>query len=234
MKEYDNEQRKDKNAEASAKSSAMVLGADTRNMAWRTSNVGSKLLSKMGWSDGQAVGKRQRRTTVVTTNDSNKNDNYDIGEATTKTELNANTATSSSEGLRVMKRQDGLGIGASAASSAYSNASNAVQHVQDYVDVLALLKPKHQKDDKAEKKKKKKEKKKRKRSKEESATNTETTTTTSNDALSKKIRSSSNSTMTNPKIRKAKFQQKTNEDYKGIFGSFHSDDIINATTTTTK
>ena len=234
MKEYDNEQRKDKNAEASAKSSAMVLGADTRNMAWRTSNVGSKLLSKMGWSDGQAVGKRQRLTTVVTTNDSNKNDNYDIGEATTKREINANTATSSSEGLRVMKRQDGLGIGASAASSAYSNASNAVQHVQDYVDVLALLKPKHEIDDKAEKKKKKKEKKKRKRSKEESATNTETTTTTSNDALSKKIRSSSNSTMTNPKIRKAKFQQKTNEDYKGIFGSFHSDDIINATTTTTK
>jgi hypothetical protein len=235
MKDYDNGQNKDKNHGDSEKSNTMVVGADTRNMAWRKSNVGSKLLSKMGWSDGQAVGKRQRRSTVVASND-DANPNDDTTMMTTS-KSNINTAcisNSSSEGLRVMKRQDGLGIGATAASSAYSNASNAVQHVQDYVDVLALLqqaKPKSQADnqDKAEKKRKKKEKKKRKRSKEESLTNIETTThTTNTNLLSKSI--SSNNTMTNPKVRKAKFQQKTNDDYKGIFGSFHSDDIIKSTT----
>ena len=236
MKDYDtsNGHNKDKNHGDSAQTNTMVVGADTRNMAWRKSNVGSKLLSKMGWSDGQAVGKRQRRSTVVTSSD-DANQNDDVTMNTSGSNINtACISNSSSEGLRVMKRQDGLGIGATAASSAYSNASNAVQHVQDYVDVLALLqqaKPKSQADnqDKAEKKKKKKEKKKRKRSKEESLTNVETTTITTNtNLLSKSI--SSNNTMTNPKVRKAKFQQKTNDDYKGIFGSFHSDDIIKSTT----
>ena len=220
--------------DASIKSTAMVVGTDTRNMAWRTSNVGSKLLSKMGWSDGQAVGKRQRiRSAVVASNDDSNNSN---GESTESLSNAKSTSSNSGEGLRVIKRQDGLGIGATASSSAYSNASNAVQHVQDYVNVLALLnqsKSKEQEDidDKVERKKNKKEKKKRKRSKEESRTTVETVTTTSTDSLSKRIRAGSNNTMTNPKIRKAKFQQKTNEDYKGIFGSFHSDDIINTTTT---
>ncbi len=218
MKDDDKEQCQDKHTGASINPATMVAGADNRNMAWRKSNVGSKLLSKMGWSDGQAVGKRQRRATVLASETNNSEE-----APTAKSVQNSDTACSG-EGLRVMKRQDGLGIGATAASSAYSNASNAVQHVQDYVNVLALLQqPK--KEDKSEKKKK--EKKKRKRSKEESLTNVETAPATNTKLLSKSI--SSNSTMTNPKIRKAKFQQKTSDDYKGIFGSFYSDDIIKST-----
>jgi hypothetical protein len=55
---------------------------DTRNLDWRSNNVGAKLLEKMGWKEGQGVGKRQRNETV------------------------------SSEGLRIRKRAIGLGIGA--------------------------------------------------------------------------------------------------------------------------
>jgi len=55
---------------------------DTRNLQWRSGNVGSKLLQKMGWKEGQGVGKRQRNEET------------------------------SSEGLRVHLRPDELGIGA--------------------------------------------------------------------------------------------------------------------------
>jgi G-patch domain len=228
MKDDDKEQCQDKHAGASTNPAPMATaGADNRNMAWRKSNVGSKLLAKMGWSDGQAVGKRQRRATVLVSDTNNSK------EAPSATAVqNSETTTCSGEGLRVMKRQDGLGIGATAASSAYSNASNAVQHVQDYVNVLALLQQPPKKEEKTDKKKKKKEKKKRKRHHEEEsmakveparATKTKLLSTTTTTSMS------SNSTMTNPKIRKAKFQQKTSDDYKGIFGSFHSDDIIKST-----
>lgn len=225
MKDDDKEQCQDKHTGASTNPATMVTaGADNRNMAWRKSNVGSKLLAKMGWSDGQAVGKRQRRATVLVSDTNNSK------EAPSATSVqNSETTTCSGEGLRVMKRQDGLGIGATAASSAYSNASNAVQHVQDYVNVLALLQQPPKKEEKTDKKKKKKEKKKRKRHhEEESMANVEPALTTKTKLLST-TSMSSNSTMTNPKIRKAKFQQKTSDDYKGIFGSFHSDDIIKST-----
>ena len=227
MKDDDKEQCQDKHTGASTNPATMVTaGADNRNMAWRKSNVGSKLLAKMGWSDGQAVGKRQRRATVLVSDTNNSK------EAPSATSVqNSETTTCSGEGLRVMKRQDGLGIGATAASSAYSNASNAVQHVQDYVNVLALLQQPPKKEEKTDKKKKKKEKKKRKRHhEEESMAKVEPARATKTKLLSTTTTSmSSNSTMTNPKIRKAKFQQKTSDDYKGIFGSFHSDDIIKST-----
>ena len=160
MNDCDNGQSHDnKNGGASAPTTTnntmvVPVGADTRNMAWRKSNVGSKLLSKMGWSDGQAVGKRQRRSTQVVTavsshsDANNQNEEEEGTTSTTTTTINSVSSNyfpcSSSEGLRVMKRQDGLGIGATAASSAYSNASNAVQHVQDYVNVLALLQQQQQ------------------------------------------------------------------------------------------
>jgi hypothetical protein len=37
-----------------------VPTADTRNLSWKSNNIGSQLLQRMGWQDGQAVGKRQR------------------------------------------------------------------------------------------------------------------------------------------------------------------------------
>lgn len=36
----------------------IVATEDNRNLEWRKSNVGSALLQKMGWKEGQAIGKR--------------------------------------------------------------------------------------------------------------------------------------------------------------------------------
>lgn len=66
---------------------------DQRNLAWKADNVGSKLLAKMGWREGQAVGKRQREQGVTNV---------------------------SGQGLRAVKRREKLGLGAS--SSALKNA----------------------------------------------------------------------------------------------------------------
>jgi Pin2-interacting protein X1 len=38
---------------------------DTRNSEWRRSNVGSKLLEKMGWTEGKGIGKRSSNTTAL-------------------------------------------------------------------------------------------------------------------------------------------------------------------------
>jgi G-patch domain len=214
-------------AAGTTKTAASVVSyaADTRNMEWRKSNVGSMLLSKMGWSNGEAVGKRQRsakQSNVTSTEMLPDN-------GTTATVPLVNT-TCNGEGLRVMKRQDGLGIGATAASSAYTNASNAVQHVQDYVNVLALLQPKNKstKDDKREKKKKRKRSSAANEEGEESsqidksvttAASTLTTTATETTHLSK-------TRMTNAAVRKAKFQTKSVDDFKGIFGSAFSNEIV--------
>jgi hypothetical protein len=184
---------------------------DTRNMAWRSSNVGSKLLSKMGWSDGQAVGKRQRSSLTTNTIVVTENDN-DTSRVT--------TSTFNSEGLRVMKRQDGLGLGATAVSAAYTNATNSIQHVQDYVNVLASLQPITQP---------KKEKKRKRGNKEEKLSknkkdNASTSATTTHVSRNK---------ITHAAIRKAKFQEKSADDFKCIFGSFHSDDIISTIATKT-
>lgn len=87
--------------------------ADTRNLHWKQSNVGSKLLQKMGWQDGEAVGKRQR----------NKGEN--------------NNNTHSTEGLRAKKRKDGLGIGAN--SLGIDESANATNHASGFEALLASL-----------------------------------------------------------------------------------------------
>lgn len=83
---------------------------DTRNLEWKSNNVGAKMLEKMGWKNGQAVGKRQRE------------DGQSI----------------STEGLRVQKRSEGLGIGAASKIDIKSNL-----HAQNYAQVLASLKSEH-------------------------------------------------------------------------------------------
>ena len=57
---------------------------DPRNLEWKADNIGSKLLEKMGWREGQAVGKRQREKGLTTTG----------------------------QGLRAVQRREGLGLGA--------------------------------------------------------------------------------------------------------------------------
>jgi hypothetical protein len=104
---------------------------DTRNLEWKNNNVGSKLLSAMGWKDGMKVGKRSRVTTTTTSSTTegsciNNDDDCQLV---------------SSEGLRIIKRQDGLGIGAT--SFALGEASSRHSHVGDFTSVLESLQQYH-------------------------------------------------------------------------------------------
>jgi len=72
-------------ATAAVTASPAIDKVDERNLHWKSDNVGSKLLSKMGWRNGEAVGKRQREQGIEVTG----------------------------QGLRATKRREGLGIGAS-------------------------------------------------------------------------------------------------------------------------
>ena len=82
------------------------MASDARNLHWRDNNVGSKLLAKMGWQEGEGVGKRHKEAT--------------------------------SEGIRVRKRAEGLGLGASAAST-----TSGGSQVQDFGSLLASLHKEH-------------------------------------------------------------------------------------------
>jgi len=147
------------------------LPADTRNLQWKTNNRGSKLLQKMGWKEGQAVGKRRRREEAQEKQQG----------ATTAT-----TTTTSTEGLRVVKRQVGLGIGAESRPL----AAKELAQVQNFSSLLAQLQEEHGTSS-SKKKKKKKTKKK--------------TTLPTNK-------------LTNSRVRQAKFDKKSAEDMKCIFG----------------
>ena len=139
---------------------------DTRNLTWKSNNVGSKLLEKMGWKDGQGIGKRAPK---------------DQG------------ANVSSEGLRVRKRADGLGLGA---SSATISSANNTSHVAGFSELLKSLQDQH--------KTKEIPKKKRKKSK-----------------ASLPVFATNKST--NHKVRAAKFQTKNLDDMKAIFGGVTPD-----------
>lgn len=99
---------------------AVAKREDTRNLAWRADNVGSKLLQRMGWKDGQAVGKRQRNL------DSSFSDTSDD--------------KVSSEGIRVVKRKDGLGLGAKS-SGLYEAEQH--HHVGHFSSLLTELQKHH-------------------------------------------------------------------------------------------
>ena len=153
---------------------AVAKREDTRNLAWRADNVGSKLLQRMGWKDGQAVGKRQRNL------DSSFVNNNEDGEAVV-----------SSEGIRVVKRKDGLGLGAQS-----SNLYNAEQHhhVGHFSNLLSELQKHHGGYSSTKKKKKK-----------SSSSKTSPLTLPTNKS-------------THHKIRQAKFVEKSEHDMKCIFG----------------
>jgi hypothetical protein len=130
---------------------------DARNLEWRNNNIGAKLLEKMGWKDGQAVGRRSTEATTV-----------------------------SSEGLRIQKRQTGLGLGAAHVTAAVASEN----HVQAFSDLLAEL-------------------------------NSTTTAADDNNKKSKPKKKRKSQLPTNKtthhKIRKAKFQTRSQEDFKCIF-----------------
>lgn len=118
---------------------AAARPADTRNLHWKSNNVGLKLLEKLGWKEGQAVGKRQRQDIAE----------GDDGTAATPV---------SSEGLRVKQRANGLGLGASARAESLASS----HHVQHFSDLLESLKEHHPSTAGSEQESSKKSKKKAK------------------------------------------------------------------------
>ena len=80
--------------------------ADTRNLQWKSNNVGSKLLAKMGWTEGEGIGKRR----------SDEKDKV------------------STEGLRAVRRAESLGLGASKVQAVAS--TEAVSTYQDLLKSL--------------------------------------------------------------------------------------------------
>jgi hypothetical protein len=166
--------------------------ADYRNLQWKSNNIGAKLLGKMGWKDGQAVGKRQRVDAASTTTSSGDGGGGQGGKHV------------SSEGLRVAKRAEGLGVGAERTRQASIHGSTDVH--RDFATVLARLNSQRGSEDgdssSSSRRKRREKKRKKKESKKES----------------KSISLPTNKT-TCRKVRHAKFQEKTEEDMKCIFGS---------------
>jgi hypothetical protein len=187
---------------------------DVRNLEWKKANVGSKLLSKMGgWQEGQAIGKRQRQRDEV----------------------------SDGQGLRVTKRPDGWGLGHAVSTASSSATASTAPHVHDFTNVLASLRQHHQPlqnhaqnddddDDDGNNTNEKVEsstitnsadhqrrpRKKKRLSAEEprpKKRKTSKSSKTNGTAILPRNR------MTHAKVRAAKFQTKTDQDWIGIFGT---------------
>jgi hypothetical protein len=247
-------------AAAAAKSPSLLL--DTRNLHWKQNNVGSRLLQKMGWSDGQAVGKRQRSQRSSTSppffSSSSSSHYYSSSSSTSNNnKSNNNDATEhqnhrhkplhfSSEGLRIVKRREGLGLGASHqpytvdSSYAVQNLSNILQQLQkEYHPSISDQQQQHDSNEEEEdsdtgKKKARKRERERKDEKKKSRKEKRLKTCendlgrmdpldpdkndNNNNNKSSKDIVFSTKVMTNHRIRAAKFQIKTNQDYKSIFG----------------
>jgi hypothetical protein len=142
---------------------APVLVEDSRNLSWKQNNVGSKLLQKMGWKDGQAVGKRQR----------------------------SDGATVTTEGLRIQKRANGLGLGASSVPGGIFQGSS---HHEHFSTILATLKSAH------------------------AGSTPASQTDTQKKRRKTKVPTLPTNKTTHHKVRQAKFQTKTADDMKCIFG----------------
>jgi G-patch domain len=209
--------------------------ADRRNLDWKTNNVGSKLLAKMGWKDGQGVGKRCR----------DDDDDHDDDEK----------KLISTEGIRVKRRQTNLGLGATANHSAVLGTVSGSNHAEDFAQALvefqnihggsstssgndvdndknndddgAMTLQEKQEDKKKKSKDKKKKKKMKKEKKKEDAKGKDQKKKETKDLL---IVLPTNK-MTHSATRQAKFQEKTRDDLKCIFAG-SSESVYSSSTTT--
>jgi len=88
-------------------------GPDKRNLHWVGNNVGSTLLQKMGWTQGQALGSKHRKKASIE------------GES---------AEVHSGEGLKILKRPDGLGLGAN--TKIHNQESTSHEHFTQLLQAL--------------------------------------------------------------------------------------------------
>lgn len=181
---------------ATTLTSTRQVRPDTRNLEWKNNNIGSKLLNSMGWKDGMAVGKNKKTTTIVEEENNNQQQ-----------------SDFSTEGIRVTKRQDGLGLGAT--SNVIGEVSNRHNHVADFASILSSLQQHHPVNNNNEESNDLKKKKKKRKKNNDS----------NNELTSKSIQYSTNR-MTNMKVRRSKFTPKSEHDMKCIFGHKNHDAIV--------
>jgi len=208
-------------------------GTDTRNLRWKENNKGSTLLQKMGWKQGMALGSKRRKSLE---GDSNDKDEGCTG-----------------EGLKIVKRPDGLGLGMT------RDETFQLGELQtgSFVDVLKKLQQEHgpnsaaSNDSNSNKNSKKKKSKKRKlgaSSDDDENPNTggdkKERSTESKKSSAKKLKKQqkkketifATNKMTNSKVRQSKFATKSAIDMACIFGKDYTpmhnndDEIIDSNT----
>ena len=170
---------------------------DTRNLHWKQNNVGSTLLQKMGWKQGQAIGNKRRQK-------------EDEGEV-------------SSEGLKIVKRPDGLGLGAANKPNLESTGHDS------FHQILQNLKQEHS----VESSSRKSKSKKKKRKANDDDNDEDSANSSSNKNKNKKQKKSKTSKkpretifatnkITNARVRESKFASKNSQDLACIFGKGYS------------
>jgi G-patch domain len=171
----------------------MAQQEDRRNLDWKSNNVGSKLLAKMGWKDGQGVGKRYREETTIST-----------------------------QGIRVKRRCHHLGLGATPAAATSSGNHHAADFAKALAEFQQLhgsssgggsggdAETNTEQDlSKRSRKNKKKKKKKKEMDQKDKKKN----------EIKEPILPTNK--VTHSGIRKAKFQAKSTDDLKCIFAGSH-------------
>lgn len=168
-----------------AQAAATDKTADTRNLHWKQNNVGSTLLQKMGWKQGQAIGSKR---------------------------LQKEEETTSSEGLKIVKRPDGLGLGASAGKLNKETTGHDTFH-----ELLQNLKKDHPPsvESSASSRKKRKSKNDNENDKMESSCNKKK-------KKKKETIIFASNRMTHARVRQAKFAVRNPQDMACIFGKDHS------------
>ncbi|GKY90790.1 hypothetical protein MPSEU_000051800 [Mayamaea pseudoterrestris] len=180
----------------SSQSSLVSRAPDVRNLNWVQDNVGAKLLSKMGWKQGQAVGRRSRVNVSEEIPDAATTTTSGISE-----ESEQHHESISSEGLRVVKRQDGLGLGAS------HILHTETTHTKDFAQLLEHL-----------------------NQQQSSLSTTKNNSSSSKRKRDKTLHLPTNKS-THHKVRQAKFRTKTTDDMKCIFAGAVDYSVFAAATT---
>lgn len=204
-------------AQATATKTTTTAAADNRNLHWKQNNVGSTMLQKMGWKQGEAIGSKQRQ----------QNNNGSEGGG----------GEVSGEGLKITKRPDGLGLGA-ANTKAYHHHPGSTSH-ESLSQVLQALQKEHPASvGSGGKKKRKKDSTALKKEGNDANSNSDKADDPDNindnnkeEAKKKKKEKASQNKetilfaankITHSRVRQAKFASKTAEDMACIFGKEYS------------